>query len=475
MTDSAPSLAEVLKLQTADPRYERYRVTGKLGEGGMGQVLLGVDTQLDREVAIKIVIDATNADSAERFHREAQALARINHTGILRVFDYSGLDAEKLFLVTERLHGQTLADHTRLGPLTEVMACVIGAELAGGLAAAHAAGLIHRDVKPNNIVLEPSGRVVLIDFGVAKGFAGGLGSERRLTGGALVGTPRFASPEQCNAEPELTPASDLFSLGAVLYYCVTQQPPFTATSLFVLLDAVANKPHVPLLGRAAVSPEFSAIIDRLLAKKPQDRLASAEALGRELTGLAARERVFSSSQTIRDYLVRTPPAPFEETLTSGLGASGSRNVAEVSLPAATPRPRRVSSSLVAAVGLLVAALLVATVLFAMQKRKPPQVAPVEAAAPAATVTPVPSLPKPAPPPAPAKIQVRLFVKPWAKVMVDGEEVGITPTLRVLDLTPGPHQVVFTHPTFGLVTRNLDLTTGHEAPGDLTIDMHAGHR
>ncbi len=474
-SDAGTSLAQVLDLPGDDTRYRRYRVRGELGAGGLGRVFLGYDTTLQREVAIKVMTTVTERSATVRFEREARALAKLNHSNILQVIDYAGLADGKSFIVTERLSGQTLEEHVQRGRISELLACAIGAELASGLAHAHRAGVIHRDIKPENVLLEPSGRVVLIDFGLVKTFNESEDGALNMSGTQLLGTADFTNPEQCFGETALTPQADLFSLGSVLYYITTAQTPFQGESLLALLTAVAKTPQVPLT-EFGIGAELSAVVDKLMQKDPKARFDGAEALERELRQMLGARQIFDAPGLLRRFVsnneqpadeatvVRanvpraTPAAPPPRRATDPTAILPTR-------PAGPPRPsRRFRRALLA---LALAAVAAALLIFFLAPR---EVHVVQVVAPEhADIPAMPLKPAVAEPAAVAlPLHLKLVVIPWATVFVDGDAAGTTPTLRSVSLSPGQHELIFRHPSYGETRRVLDVGPG--TSDELRVDM-----
>jgi len=257
-------------------RLDHFDIMRVLGRGGMGLVLEAFDTRLQRNVALKVLDpDLAEDDTArQRFCREARAAASITHENVVAVHHVQRTgENETSYLVMQLIAGesleQRLAREKKL-PLREIVR--IGMQAAQGLAAAHAQNLIHRDIKPGNILLEPpQDRVKLTDFGLAR-----VEEDVKLTRtGFVSGTPLYMAPEQALGE-EPDPRSDLFSLGAVLYEMCTGQPPFIGNSPLVILKNIAEAKHRPVREINPQIPEWlSETIDRLLAKKPKDRIQSA--------------------------------------------------------------------------------------------------------------------------------------------------------------------------------------------------------
>ncbi len=262
-------------------RLGPYAVLGVLGAGGMGLVLRARDPVLRRDVALKVMRPALAAEphARERFLREGRAAAAVEHEHAVPIY-HVGEEGAVPFLVMPLLQGETLADRLRReGPLPIDEVVRIGAEAAEGLAAAHARGLVHRDVKPANLWLEAlGGKVKVLDFGLAHWERDG-----RLTEvGAVRGTPAYMSPEQVRGEA-LGPACDLFSLGVVLYEMATGQPPFRGKNALALLAALASdEPVPPEQLRPGLPPALGALIRELLVKDEARRPSSAPAIAARL-------------------------------------------------------------------------------------------------------------------------------------------------------------------------------------------------
>ncbi|MCA9121124.1 MAG: protein kinase [Planctomycetaceae bacterium] len=289
-----------------------YRILSTLGVGGMGVVFLAEDPQLQRRVALKVMLPglAANAASRQRFMREAQAMASVAHEHIVHI-NQVGEDRGIPFLSMPFLSGETLDDRLkREGKLPVSDSVRIAREVAEGLAVAHEGGLIHRDIKPSNIWLEDTrGRVKILDFGLVRA---GQEDTQLTRSDSIVGTPAYMSPEQASGE-QVDGRSDLFSLGCVLYRMCTGQPPFQASNTTGLLLAVMNHDPPPA---AQLSPElpaaFSQLILRLLAKKPDLRPASAETVVDELRSIEAH----SYRQPVSPITTSAPSPAFRSKLIS---------------------------------------------------------------------------------------------------------------------------------------------------------------
>lgn len=252
----------------------RYRVVARLGRGGMGVVWRAVDEVLGREVAVKELRTFTDAHGPEladlrlRMQREARAAARVRHSGVVAVHDIAEVDGRPL-IVMELIDGPSLDDVlTERGPIDPREAAGIGAKVMEALAAAHAVGVLHRDVKPGNILLDRSGRVVLTDFGIATMDDPGDGSATHLTrSGELIGSLDYLAPERAQgADPG--PASDVWALGATLYAAVEGTSPFRRTSTYSTLTAIVSEPLPEPRRAGRLGPVLSQLMEKRAELRP---------------------------------------------------------------------------------------------------------------------------------------------------------------------------------------------------------------
>ena len=284
----------------------RYRLDERIATGGMAEVWAAYDAELDRPVALKLLL--RSADPA-RFSREARAAAALSHPNICQLFDFGDADGRP-YIVLEYLPGGTLEDRLSPGePLPADDTEHIASEIASGLAHAHARGLVHRDVKPGNVLFDAEGVAKITDFGIAQ-----IENVPTLTeAGTLLGTAAYMSPEQATAQ-RVTPASDVYSFGVILYRLLTGRLPFEAESPLELAAMHASEEPAPILSvRPDAPPELERVATAALAKRPEDRppdggalLALLEAGGdadAETTLIAAPSTV----ETSRTEL--TPPRP----------------------------------------------------------------------------------------------------------------------------------------------------------------------
>ena len=257
----------------------RYALGGLLGSGGMGQVYRARDRVLERTVAIKVLSAAATQDLelVARFGREARAAAALNHPNIVTVFD-SGADGDLHYLVMEYVEGQSLAGLLRQeGELEPRRAADVGRQVCQALVAAHAAGLVHRDITPGNVLVDQAGLVKVADFGIAK-----LAAVTTMTGdGMLLGTAAYLSPEQAQGRP-VDGRSDLYALGCVLYALVTGAPPFAGDSPVAVAARHLTEQPVPPKERNPRVGALEAVLLTALAKDPADRYQTAAAMAQDL-------------------------------------------------------------------------------------------------------------------------------------------------------------------------------------------------
>jgi eukaryotic-like serine/threonine-protein kinase len=251
----------------------RYRLDERIAGGGMGDVWRGTDEVLGRTVAVKILLPALLDEPgfAERFRGEARTMATINHPGVVDVYDY-GSDQQLAFLVMEYVEGDALSRTlSRVGRLTPARTMALVAQAADALQAAHANGIVHRDVKPGNLLVRPNGTLVLTDFGIARSALVG----QLTVAGSVLGTASYISPEQASGAVA-TAASDVYALGVVAYQCLSGHRPFDgATPIEIAMKHVRDNPR-PL--PADIPPAVRAIVDRAMAKDPGARWPTAAAM-----------------------------------------------------------------------------------------------------------------------------------------------------------------------------------------------------
>jgi eukaryotic-like serine/threonine-protein kinase len=274
---------------------ERYEIGGVLGRGGMAEVHRGRDLRLGREVAVKVLRSDLARDPSfqVRFRREAQASASLNHPAIVAVYD-TGEDRTNLgatpYIVMEYVEGETLRDVLRReGPLPPERAMSLAADICGALDFSHRNGIVHRDVKPGNVMITPQGSVKVMDFGIARAVSDSAATMTSTA--AVIGTAQYLSPEQARGEG-VDARSDVYSLGCLLYELVTGAPPFTGDSpVAVAYQHVREDPKLPSSINPRVPAELDAILLKAMSKNPANRYQSAADMRNDLLRALAGQRV----------------------------------------------------------------------------------------------------------------------------------------------------------------------------------------
>ena len=260
----------------------RYRLGARLGRGGMAEVFDAFDERLQRRVALKVLRPevAVHADMRQRFEREARAAARLSHPSVVSVYD-TGEDGGRAFLVMERLPGETLADRISQGPVDQVWLRGMALDVLGALGAAHEIGLLHRDVKPGNVLITTEDRVKVADFGIAKMMTGTQDGDGDLTAiGLVLGTPAYLAPERL-AGQQATVDTDLFALGVVLYEAASGRKPPPGAFDPTIAGTGAGSGDISQFA-PGIDPVLARVIRRAMAPRAEDRYPSAEAMAADL-------------------------------------------------------------------------------------------------------------------------------------------------------------------------------------------------
>ncbi|MFI5896341.1 protein kinase [Actinoplanes sp. NPDC051513] len=328
---------------------DRYRLTERIAAGGMGEVWRGVDLLLHRGVAVKVLLPTLMADEEfiARFRREARVMAALRHPGIVQVYDYgenASVDGRRLdYLVMEYIDGTPLSKRIEAAgrlPVAETMTIV--AQVADALQVAHEAGIVHRDVKPSNLLVRPGGAIVLVDFGVARS----AGVEGLTSTNVVLGSAHYMAPEQAEGKP-LNGATDVYALGAVAYCCLAGRPPYVGDHpLQVLAQLVtAEPPTLPM----EVPPQAAAVVMRALAKDPARRFPSAAAFA---AAARAVPPIAQSPAPGAGFGARGPAAPQRGSASVAPGgfAPGSASVPPAGFGAAAGTPYSAGAAPVAGVG-----------------------------------------------------------------------------------------------------------------------------
>jgi hypothetical protein len=390
-----------------------YRILHELTSGGMGTVFRAEHVLLGRPAAVKLLRRDLSTSEAlvQRFVNEARAVTACKHPGIVEVYDFGYTEDGHAFIVMEFLDGESLGRRLARLRLTEAQAAAIALGVASALRAAHRVGVIHRDLKPDNVFLvpDPDGgvdRTKVLDFGIAK-LADAASDSRNTQTGALIGTPLYMAPEQARAAAAIDHRADLYSLGCILYHMITGRPPFVAEGAGEIIALQMFGEVVPPSRLAPVSPEMERLVLRLLDKDPAGRFASAGELASALTHLDRRptHQMMRPSEPALSYPGATRPGgiavePGEPPAASSvLAVPDARTTAQVRRRSALP--------LVAGV-ICVLAVGAVGVTYATQGDPPAGTAPA--------ALPRPILPPPPPPPAPAR-----HAEPPAPVPADPPE------------------------------------------------------
>jgi serine/threonine-protein kinase len=305
--------------RTTHVLVDRYELGPVLGQGGMARVHQGLDRQLGRRVAIKVLAPPFDRDGefVERFRREARAAAGLSHPNIVAVFD-SGSDDGTHFIVTELVEGETLADRLRRdGPMPPADAVAVAVDVARALAAAHARGLIHRDIKPGNVMLLPDGGVKVVDFGIARA----AGSDTLTHTGVVLGSTAYLSPEQAGGQP-VDERADLYSLGCVLYEMLTGHVPFSADTPIATMYRHVNEDAPPPSTIAPVQRELEEVVLRCLEKDPKHRFASAAELEAALLAVPLAQGGDTMRLEAIDAAETQPVAPIDAAAAGGAIEAG---------------------------------------------------------------------------------------------------------------------------------------------------------
>ena len=330
-----------------------YAVTGLLGEGGMGKVYLAEHKLMGKRAAVKVLLPelTQNEELVKRFFNEANATARVNHPGIIHIYDLGVLESGSAYIVMELLEGEPLSALLgRQAPLPVERAARLGNQMADTLAAAHEADIVHRDLKPDNIFVVPDSgvaggeRVKILDFGIAK-LGGDTSTTFKTRTGAVLGTPTYMSPEQCRGAGQVDWRSDIYSVGCILFGMLAGRPPFLEDGVGGMISAHMTEPAPPLSQFSSVVPEeLAAVIAQMLEKKPENRPQGMREVGAFLASFsefAGAARLPSnppeSARVAERISASTTPAAGREQVMTPAGAGTEAHTGPA--PGATPGDR----------------------------------------------------------------------------------------------------------------------------------------
>ena len=395
--------------------FGAYRVVRKLGQGGMGAVYLAEHTLIGRRAAIKVLHGhrSSQRDSVERFFNEARATSAMEDPGIVQVYDFGVTDTGTAYLIMEYLDGEALSARLRRRFVLEPAEAVrLARQVAGSLAAAHAAGIVHRDLKPENLFIVRDAaaiggeRAKILDFGIAK--LGDRSEMFKTRTGAVIGTPAYMSPEQCNDTGKVDHRTDIYSLGCVLYHLLVGQPPFRGGGVNAIISGhLREPPPVPSVVKPHLPPTLDPILARCLAKQPGDRFQSMTELQQACDAALAQ---LPTMPSLPEIVHATPPVREDNITTLG------QSVGETSLES-----RRARIGVWAAVAAV--AIAAGIVLAVTTSGHHDSATPVPAAVPVAPPEPiVEPIPQPASAPA------------------DAPEMAVPPPAAVPSQQPPPRPV-----------------------------------
>ena len=456
-----------------------YRILGKLGEGGMGEVFEAMHETIERRVAIKLLHpnQAGNREVAARFLNEARAVNRIEHNGLVQISDCGETEDGAIYIVMELLRGVTLGQRLkqrgRLSPAEAVMLC---RQVSSALVAVHDKGIVHRDLKPENLMFvsdpETPGRerVKILDFGIAKLTSEGAAGQIKTSSDVIIGTPRYMSPEQCRGNREIDDKSDVYSLGVVLYQVLAGRAPFEGSGSGEVIAKHIYEPVPPLRKLLPEAPaELLDLCHRMLSKKKRGRptmrqvLAAAEAL----------TEVVGPPPLLSPSAVSMPPPPAEsasepaETGATATATTGT-NVSTLGGSTGESDQRRPQSKVrVIAIGVIGASALSLLIVSRWLIQLPPRTV--------APAVPAPSIPTPPQEKAAPQKYVHWSLRsqpPGAAVVraSDGAVLGHTPWTSEVSAAPGQMELRLRLP--GFAERRLSIARSSDSSRDEILDAAA---
>jgi serine/threonine-protein kinase len=411
----------------------KYKVLEEVGRGGMAVVYKAHQESLDRIVAIKeLDLSRTSSDvrAKDRFILEARSVASLDHPSIVTVHDFWER-SNKAYIAMEFVDGLEVKELLeRSGPVPPLAAAFITLQIARALAFTHERGIVHRDIKPGNIMLSNRGQVKLADFGIALV----SGTADLTTTGQVIGTPAYMSPEQIRGE-EMGPASDIFSLGSVLYEMITGVKPFSGPSDAAVIHAIIHKrPISPRRLQKAVPRRLTSIIRKCLKKKAGRRYATMSDLVSALEK-SLRGRESQGEQLVAQLVTRSSESAAQDA----------------TIPLTDQQPEADGQKRWTTLGAVAAAVVAVVVLLWAGDTNKPDNKP----APAASVT----------------VPVTVHAYPWAEVKLDGMSLGFTPMARPVSVPPGEHTLELVNPYLG--SRKVELSLSEGDSPFITVDLLEG--
>lgn len=447
----------------AEERLGRYLLQEILGEGAMGMVYRAHDPLLERDVAIKTIrLEITRAerdDFEQRFLREAKSAGKLSHPGIVTVYD-AGEVSNIAYIAMEYLQGQDLRElirnEQRLAP---DQIADIAAQIADALEYAHQHGVIHRDVKPGNIMVLPDGKVKLMDFGIARMQTSGMTQT-----GMMLGTPKYMSPELI-VGAETDGRTDIYSLGVVLYQMLTGSAPFESNTISTTLYRIMHDPapHPSTLG-IRVSPGFEHILNRALAKKPEKRYAHAAEMATDLRHIKALDQAHKKIK----FIGLGRPVKLRNKHKNLSDQTASENPPHQPAQPAAMMPRKIRFSIPPKFALWFVMVLMGGLFWhyldrtSLPKNSPENF--INAGKNQSSNTQAkarPPLPRidSIPRKNSVSAQLSLAVTPWGEVFVDGQLAGITPPLTKIPLSVGQHQIEIRNGNAPVFSQTIRIASG----------------
>ncbi len=443
----------------AEERLGRYLLQEIIGQGAMGTVYRAHDPVLDRVVAIKTIrLDLNRADREDferRFQREAQSSAKLNHPGIITVFD-AGEVSNVAYITMEYLQGRDLRDLIKSKRLNQKQIANIAAQVADALDYAHQHGVVHRDVKPGNVMILAKGRAKRMDFGIARLQT----SEMTLLGTAL-GTPKYMSPELVSGQ-DVDGRTDTYSLGIVLYQMLTGVAPFEGETVSTTMYQIMHDPapHPSTLG-IEIGPGFSYILNRALAKRPQDRYEQAKDMANDLRRVEALDEAPPKMRVLGLGKPVKLDKPVDIRLDVEIRPEASPHVKTVKQNTLTQTKPSGLRRTAAWAGMLV------IVFISWKYFAGGDATPTSASGPADTGAAVANAATPTAAgtgsgEAASKqdtATLRLAVSPWGEILVDGKRVGISPPTSQITVEPGVHQLEIRNGSFPVFSESVTVSAG----------------
>ncbi len=471
----------------------RYKISELIGQGGMGTVFAAFDERSGKRVAVKRLDPGDDPEEAERyrglFRRELKALMLLDHPNVVRLLDHGESEDGEPFVVTELLEGSDLGfAFEKLGRLRDTTLLATGERALSALAAAHTLGIIHRDIKPANLFLCRGGRIVLLDFGLARGLEDGASKTlARGLGTNVMGTPHFLAPERIKGGA-LGPKNDLFSLGASLFYLLNGEHLYAGTSTIEVISAITQNKRTPM--KSGVPREVVQVVERLSAHDPAERYPTAAAARAEFARFSGAAGDTALNLLAEALLASEPDGTETEAVQL------QTEVRSVAKKKKAPKPQTTTTkktrvSLTAVIAVSVTSVVFTIVLAILFLHRAPEEAAVVVpiGAPQELPPVAPAIPAPLPVAPPPPVEIHEAVNPfkegkpkphlpngtltcsleqWAEVSVDGNPLGRKQLFATFSLPPGRHEIAFSNSRYGTHRETVNVHSNQET--HLSIDF-----